>query len=139
MSYVKTDPQPANLQSGETAVTLDDGTIVAVSAINVPQSNGAPSAICARGRVIKSDGTAVDDPQGQPVESAFAYTTTAEAANDPAQFTAAQKDCLMVVLGEPTTTILTDPMHASALANASIRNRLAALAIAGPVDAGALL
>lgn len=139
MSYSITSPQPANLNPNETAVTLDDGTVAAVSAANVPQTNGAPSAIQATARAIKADGSAVTDSQGQPVVSVFSYTSTAEAANDPTQFAAAQKDCLLVVLGEPTTTILTDPMHAPALANASIRNRLAALAIAGPVDAGALL
>lgn len=139
MSYTKTDPQPADLSPNETAVTLDDGTIVAVSATVVPQSNGAPSTIKATARAIHADGSPVNDPQGQPVTSTFPYTPSAEQANDPAQFAAAQKDCLMVVLGEPVTTVLTDPIHAPALANASIRNRLAALAIAGPVDAGALL
>lgn len=139
MSYIRTDPVPSDLAAGETAVTLDDDTIVAVSAEVSPQPNGAPSTIRAIARAIHADGSPVNDPQGQPVTSTFPYTPSAEQANDPTQFAAAQKDCLMVVLGEPVTTILTDPIHAPALANASIRNRLAALAIAGPVDAGALL
>lgn len=139
MSYTKTDPQPAGLNPDETAVTLDDGSIVAVSAGVTPQANGAPSVILALARAIRADGNAVTDAQGQPVTSTFPFTPSAEQANDPTQFAAAQKDCLMAVLGEPVTTILTDPIHAAALANASIRNRLAALAIAGPVDAAALL
>jgi len=139
MSYTKTDPQPAGLNAGETAVTLDDDSIIAVSAEITPQPNGAPSAIQATARAVHADGSAVTDPQGTPVISTFSYTPNVEVANDSTQFAAAQKDCLMVVLGEPVTSILTDPIHAPALANASIRNRLAALSIAGPVDAGALL
>lgn len=139
MSYVKTSPQPPGLGTDETAVTLDDGSVIAVSADISPQTNGSPSVIKASARAIHADGTPVDDSQGQPVVSVFPYTPTVQQANDAAQFSAAQKDCLMVVLGEPTTTIMTDPIHAAALANASIRNRLAALAIAGPVNSGALL
>lgn len=139
MSYMKTSPQPAGLNAGETAVTLDDGSIIAVSADVVPQTNGAPSVLNATARAIHADGSPVVDSHAHPIVSIFPYTPTADQANDSTQFAAVQKDCLMAVLGEPTTTILMEPIHAGALANASIRNRLAALAIAGPVDAGALL
>lgn len=138
MSYTKTSPQPPNLQPGETAVTLDDGMIVAVSAQSVPQSNNAPSFVSAVARAINADGTPRMDASGQPITMEFRTAPSAEQANDPAQLAAVTKDCMMAVLGEPVT-ILIDPIHANALANASIRNRLTALAAAGSIDAGALL
>lgn len=138
MSYTKTSSQPAALNAGEIAVTLDDGTMVAVSAHSIPQSNNAPSYISAVARVIRADGTSRLDASGSPIMMEFRTTPSAEQANDSAQLSAVTKDCMMAVLGEPVT-ILTDPIHANALANASIRNRMAALAAAGPVDAGALL
>lgn len=139
MSYVKTSSQPPGLGTDETAVTLDDGSVIAVSADVAPQTNGAPSVIKSTARAIHADGSPVVDAQAQPVTSVFTYTPTVVQANDQTQFAAVQKDCLMAVLGEPTTTIMTDPIHGAALANASIRNRIAALAIAGPVNSGALL
>lgn len=138
MSYTKTSPQPQNLQPGETAVTLDDGTIVAVSAQSTPQSNNAPSFVSAVARAINADGTQRMDAAGAPITMEFRTTPSAEQANDATQLAAVTKDCMMAVLGEPVT-LLTDPIHANALANASIRNRIAALAAAGSVDAGALL
>jgi hypothetical protein len=138
MSYTKTSPQPPNLQPSEAAVTLDDGTIVAVSATSTPQSNNAPSFVSAIARAINADGTPRVDAAGAPITMEFRTTPSAEQANDPAQIAAVTKDCMMAVLGEPVT-ILTDPIHANALANASIRNRLAALDAAGSINAGALL
>jgi hypothetical protein len=136
---MKTDPAPPGLTAAETAVTLDDGTIVAVSIQNVPQANGAPSVLQAIARAINADGTPVNDSEGEAVTSPFSFTPSADTANDPTAFAAAQKDCLLIVLGEPPVTILQDAIHSASLDNASIRNRLSALAIAGPVDAGALL
>lgn len=138
MSYVVMTTQPIALNAGETAVTLDDGTIVAVSAHSTPQSNNAPSFISAVARALRADGTSRLDASGSPITMEFRTTPSAMQANDAAELAAVTKDCMMAVLGEPVT-ILTDPIHANALANASIRNRLAALAAAGPVDAAALL
>lgn len=138
MSYAKTSPVPPNLQTGETAVTLDDGTIVAVSATSTPQSNNAPSFVRAIARAIDAAGAPRNAPDGSPITMEFRTTPSAEQANDPTQLAAVTKDCMMAVLGEPVT-ILTDPIHANALANASIRNRLSALDAAGSIDARALL
>lgn len=139
MSYIKTDPQPAGLAPCETAVTLDSGELVAVSVSLTPQPNNAPSYIAALARQINADGTPLLDSAGQPIVTEFRDTPTPGEANDPTTLAAVQKDCLMAVLGEPLTGPLSDPVHASAIANCSIRNRIAALAVAGPVDAGALL
>lgn len=139
MTYTITSPQPPGLQPGETAVTLDSGETIAVSVTLTPQTNNAPSHIDAVARQINADGTAVLDTAGSAVMAEFRYTPSASEANDTTAFAATQKDCLMAVLGEPLTGPLSDPIHANAVANCSIRNRIAALAIAGPVDAGALL
>jgi hypothetical protein len=139
MSYTIASPQPAGLNPGETAVMLDSGEIIAVSATVTPQANNAPSFVSAVARQVNADGSAMMDAAGQPITTEFKATPSTEVANDPITFAAAKKDCLMAVLGEPLTGPLSDPIHANAIANCSIRNRIAALAIAGPVDAGALL
>lgn len=139
MSYAKIDPQPSGLQPGEIAVTLDSGETIAVSVALTPQANNAPSFIDAIARQINTDGTAMLDSAGETITTEFRYTPPPSEANDPAALAAVQKDCLMAVLGEPLTGPLSDPIHSGAIANCSIRNRIAALAIAGPVDAGALL
>ncbi len=139
MSYVKIDPQPSGLQPGESAVTLDSGETIAVSVALIPQANNAPSFVDALARQIDAGGAAVLDASGQAVTTEFRYTPPPSEANDPTALAAVQKDCLMAVLGEPLTGPLNDPIHAAAIANCSIRNRIAALAIAGPADAGALL
>lgn len=139
MSYTKADPQPQGLAAGETAVTLDTGETIAVAVSLTPQSNNAPSVITATARQINADGSAKLDAAGNAISTKFPYTPTADEANNPTTLAAAQKDCLMAVLGEPLAGPLADPIHAPAIANCSIRNRIAALAVAGPVDAGALL
>lgn len=139
MSYTKISPAPAGIAPTESAVTLDSGETIAVSAAFTPQPNNAPSVVYAIARQINADGTAKLDADNAPIMTEFQYTPSPDEANDPAALAAVQKDCLMAVLGEPLTGPLSDPIHAGAIANCSIRNRIAALAIAGPVDAGALL
>jgi hypothetical protein len=139
VSYSIANPQPSGLAAGETAVTLDTGETIAVAVSLTPQPNNAPSFVSATARQINADGTAMLDSAGAAISTEFRYTPTADEANNPTTLAAAQKDCLMAVLGEPLAGPLADPIHAPAIANCSIRNRIAALAIAGPVDAGALL
>ena len=139
MSYTKTDPQPAALNPGETAVTLDDGSIVAVQATATVQGNSGCPVIAATARAIKTDGSPVTLPDGSPIASAFRHTSCAQEITDTGGIAAVQKCVLMVVLGEPTAPLWQDPSAATMLANASIRTYLASAAHAGPVDAGALL
>jgi len=139
MSYTIASPQPPGLNRGETAVTLDTGELIAVLVSIVPQSNNAPSVVHAVARQIDADGAPKCMPDGSPIAVDFPHTPTADEANDPAVLKTVQKDCLMAVLGESVTGPLSDPIHANAIANCSIRNRIAAIAIAGPVDVGALL
>lgn len=139
MSYVKTDPVPADLNAGETAVTLDDGTIVAVQAkSSVQETSGCP-VIAATARAIKADGSPETLPDGSPIASAFQHTSCAQEITDAGGIDVVQKCVLMAVLGEPTTPLWKDPSASTMLSNASIRTALASAAHAGPVDAGALL
>ena len=139
MSYVVTSPQPAGLNSGETAVTLDDGSIIAVQAVSSVQDTSGCPVIAATARAIKTDGSPVTLPDGSPIASAFRHTSCAQEITDTGGIEAVQKCVLMVVLGEPTAPLWQDPSAATMLANASIRTYLASAAHAGPVDAGALL
>lgn len=145
MSYLKTNPQPAGLQANETAVTLDTGDLVAVQATCSVEPNSGDPVITADARVINADGTNKLDSQGQPMHSSWCYGSfAAEIANlgngdAVAGMAVLQKCCLMAVLGEDTSPMWTDQIHAIALQNASIRTNLASAAHAGPVDAAALL
>jgi hypothetical protein len=139
VSYTKTNPQPANLQPTETAVTLDTGDDVAVAAVCSVASNSGCPVIAATARVINADGTDKLDAQGKPILSAFQHTSCQEEVTATGGMPALQKCVLMAVLGEPTAPLWTDPSAATMLSNASIRTALASASHAGPVDAGALL
>lgn len=139
MSYVKNDPQPVGLNPGETAVTLDDGTIVAVQAVSSVQDASGVPVIAATARAIKADGTPETMPDGSPIASAFQHTSCAEEITSAGGIDTVQKCVLMAVLGEPTAPLWQDPSAATMLANVSIRTYLASAKAAGPVDAGALL
>lgn len=145
MSYTITSPQPTGLQSGETTVTLDSGDLVAVAAsCSVEGNSGNPTVACTA-RVINADGSDKLDAVGQPMHSAWCYTSfPAEVANlgsgdSTAGMAVLQKCCLLAVLGEDTSPMWADPIHFTALQDASIRTNIASAAHAGPVDAGALL
>lgn len=145
MSYEKTSPQPASLAPGETAVTLDDGSLVAVMAVSSVQDTSGNPVIAATARAINADGTDKPDALGQPVRAAWRYTSfAAEVANlghgdATAGMAALQKACLMAVLGEDTAPMWQDPIHYTTLQEASIRTHLASAAHAGQVDVGTLL
>lgn len=139
MSYTKTDPQPSGLNAGETAVTLDDGTIVAVQASTTVQETSGCPVITATARAINADGTPKTAPDGSPIASTFHHTSNPAEITDAGGIAAVQRCVLMAVLGEPTAPLWQDPIHATALANASIRTYLASASHAGEVDTGALL
>lgn len=147
MSYTKLDPQPTGLQPGETAVRMDSGAYVAIAAQCSVEPNSGNPVIASTARVINSptDGTDKLDATGQPMHSAWQYISyPAELANlgngdATAGMAVLQKCCLMAVLGEDTSPMWADPIHFTALQDASIRTNLASAAHAGPVNAGAIL
>lgn len=139
MSYTKTSPQPTGLNPGETAVTLDDGTIVAVQAKSSVQETSGYPVITATARAIKADGSPETLADGSPIASTWPHTSNADEIKAVGGIDQVQKCCLLAVLGEPTAPLWQDPIHATALASASIRTYIASSAHAGPVDAEALL
>ena len=139
MAYTKTSPVPPGLNSGETAVTLDNGSIIAVQAKSTVQETSGCPVIAATARAIRADGTPETLPDGSPIASTFQHTSNPNEITGAGGIDQVQKCCLLAVLGEPTAPLWQDPIHNTALANASIRTALASAAHAGPVDAGALL
>lgn len=139
MSYTVVSPQPSGLNAGETAVTLDDGTIVAVSATSSVQPTSGSPVIAATARAINADGSPKCLSDGSPIAVEFRHTSCPQEVTDAGGIAAVQKCVLLAVLGEPPAPLWTDPSCTTMLANASIRTMLAAAAHAGPVDVGAVL
>lgn len=139
MSYTKTDPAPAGMNPGETAVTLDSGTVVAVQATSSVQEHSGCPVIAATARAINADGTPVTLPDGSPIATSLRHTSCQSEIDEAGGIDKVQKCVLLAVLGEDTAPLWQDPIHAGMLANASIRAMLASAAAAGQVDAGELL
>lgn len=138
MSYTVMNPQPA-LQPNETAVTLDTGDHVAVSAASGVQDGSGNVVITASARVINPDGTDKLDANGKAVTSGFSHGTNPTEESSVGGIAGVQKCVLLAVLGESTTPLWQDPIHATALQNASIRTAVASAAHAGPVNTASLL
>lgn len=139
MSYTVMNPQPSGLQPNETAVTLDSGDDVAVSAVCGVQDGSGNIAITASARVINADGTNKLDASGAAVTSGFSHGTNSVEIAAAGSVQAVQKLVLMAVMGESTSPLWADPIHATVLQNASIRTAIASAAHAGPVNTASLL
>lgn len=139
MAYTVTSPQPTGLQTGETAVTLDTGELVAVAAVSSVEPNTGNPAIVASARVINADGTDKLDAVGQPIKSGFSHVTNTVEIAQVGSMAAVQKCVLLAVLGESTAPLWQDAIHQSVLENASIRTNIASSIHAGQVNAGSLL
>ncbi|MBO9717534.1 MAG: hypothetical protein J7507_12180 [Pseudoxanthomonas sp.] len=113
---MKRDDVPAG--AGETVVELDTGELVAVSCTR--EAAGARVRFHARARVLDT-------------ELATEYRHGALIAGLDADAIGLQ--CLLAVLGEPVTL----PLAERVLAEVSIRSQISAAALAGEVDAGAVL
>lgn len=141
MSYTKPSQAPfTQLQPNETVVTLDSGDNVAVRCESSVEPNSGNPAVAAGARVVDATGADKLDGNGQPIHSSFSHCSNPTELAQVGGAAALQKLALLAVLGESTAPLWQDPIHASVLANASIRTNLAAAAHAGPVtDPGALL
>lgn len=139
MAYTVTSPQPAGLNPGETCVTLDSGQLVAIGATCSVATNSGATLIDAHAREITDAGQPVSNGMNGPIATALKYPAVAADVTLCGSMGAVQKCVLMALLGEPTTPMWTDPVHATFLANVSIRTYIASAAHAGVVDAGALL
>lgn len=129
-----------------TVVQLTDtGDLVAVGAVCIVQPHSGEPTIIAAAKVINSDGTDKQDVNGQPIATSFNHTSNSQELSDAgsgdpsAGMPVVQKACLMAVLGEDTSPLWQDPIHASMLATASIRTNILSAAHAGPLAGGSLL
>ena len=104
MSYAKTSPVPPGLNPGETAVTLDDGSIIAVQAVSSVQDTSGCPVITATARAINADGTPKTMADGSPIASTFNHTSCTQEITDAGGIAAVQKCVLMAVLGEQVVT-----------------------------------
>lgn len=142
MSYTKvtlTPAQQALLLPNEIAVKLDTGDFIAVGIHLSVQGNSGNGVVKATARAVNTDGSARLDANGQAIASALSHTTNIAEVTSVGGIGALEKLVAMAVLGEPTAPLWQDPLHATMLANASIRTYLTSAANAGPVNAGALL
>lgn len=116
MTYTKREDITAG--PGETVVELDTGELVAVSCNR--EAAGARVRFHARARVL---------------QTALATEFRHGALTAGLDVDSVSLQCLRAVLGEPVTL----PLAERVLAEVSIRSRIAADAMAGQVDAGAVL
>lgn len=123
--YTKTDPQPAGLLPGETAVTLDSGDTIATSCA-IEARDGGDVFVTATARAIETDGTARQLPSGREISSTIGHLAKPQETTDLGGLSAVQRCCLMAVLGEDTSPLWTDPIHAGLLTSSSIRVALTA-------------
>lgn len=141
MPYTKPDQTPFTaLQPNETVVTLDTGDNVAVRCESSVEPNSGNPAVAAFARAVDATGTDKLDGAGHPIKSAFSHCSNPTELASIGGASALQKLAMMAVLGESTTPLWQDPIHATVLENASIRTNITAAAHAGPVtNPGALL
>lgn len=142
MSYTKPDQTPftANLVDHETVVTLDSGQAVAVRCECSVEPNSGNPAVSAFARAVDASGVSTMDGTGQPIATSFSHCSCPGEVDNLGGVGVLQKLAIMAVLGEPTSPLWQDPIHATVLQNASIRTNLTSAASAGPVtDLGALL
>jgi hypothetical protein len=142
MPYTKPAQAPftANLVDHETVVTLDSGQNVAVRCECSVEPNSGNPAVAAFARVVDASGASTLDGTGQPIATSFSHCSCPGEVDSLGGVGVLQKLAIMAVLGEPTTPLWQDPIHATVMQNASIRTNLASASSAGPVtDLGALL
>lgn len=148
MSYTVTTPQPANLQPGETCVTLDTGQLVAVSLTATPVDNNAGMVFTAQARAIDSTGATVMHGDVGMVTSGSHLSSHDEYARLGA--TALGKGMMLAMLGEALATETIDsggvsvtqtipPLGQDALTAWSIRNMQAVSTNAAGVSAASIL
>lgn len=123
-----------NLQPGEFVVQLDTGQLVAVCATNTVEPNTGNPVVRATARVVAADGTSLLDASGASLDSAFTHTSNQAEVNALGGMPQLQLRVLRAVLGEDTTPLWTDPIHASVRDHANIRLNIASAAYAGTAD-----
>lgn len=140
MSYTKPDQAAfTQLNPGEFVVNLDSGESVAVHAESSIEAISGNPVVHAWTRVVNPDGSDKLDGQGQPMHSAFSHCSNMTEVTNVGGIPVIQKCAMMAILGEPTTPLWTDPIHASTLESASIRTNILSSFHAGKVDVSTLI
>lgn len=145
MAYSLTDPQPDNLQANETALTLDDGTIAAISVNPTWLDNNSGVMFRAVARHINADGSPCLCGNGVPVQTTLTHTALTSDVTELGQ-DAISAAVLKAVLGEPAPTRVKDGatipivgIDGSGAESASIRVAAELAANTGPGNVGSLL
>lgn len=132
MAYTKRTDIPVS--PGWLAVEIDTGELVAVQC----ERKRVDAGVCyhAQAQSIDEAGIPRLDFNGRPIATEFKHTAPT-AQVDSVGDAAITRECLLAVLGEPTTGVIAwSPLLLSA---ASIRISLAAAPLSGPADADSLL
>lgn len=133
-SHAKLDPQPAWARFEEVIIRLDSGEIVAVTSENTADLTGG-TAIIATARVVDAAGTPVLDAAGLPIATNLRHPYRVSDLADGMRALDLQRDCVRVVLGEPTRRLFRDAAGKALREKLSIRNKLATAACAEPTGA----
>ena len=131
MTYEKRPDVP--VLPGEMAVELDSGDLVAAWC----ERKRVDAGLCyhARARAIDEDGVTLVDARGRLVQTEFKHSISVDKVAEKGDENVT-RDILMLVLGEPVTVI---NWPEQARRDASIRVAIAAAAVTGTADAGAVL
>lgn len=145
MAYTVLTQQPSNLQAGETAVSLEDGTIVAVSVVSKRKVNNAGVDFTVTARCLDDEGNVKTCPSGDPITIEFTHSATADEINQ-LTVNGVAKEMMLAVLGEPLTVGIKDGEEVplinwsdAFLTHVSIKSMVAVANQTGPIDTSALL
>lgn len=127
MRYTKREDIP--VQSGETAIQLDDGSLVAVACTRAAAGNAV--VFTATARAIDGQGAALLTAAGEPIATVLTHQD-----RDPAAADLIARDCLLAVLGEPVERV---PWGDDYLRDVSIRNAISINAVPATVNAAEVL
>lgn len=140
MSYLKRNDIP--VAAGELAVELDTGTLAAVRC----DRKRVDAGVCyfAQARAVDATGADLQDSAGRPVVTQFKHVVPVEQV-DAIGDDAITRECLLAVMGEPLTPrndgsgLALFPWPDAVLTGVSLRVSIAAAAVSGAADAGAVL
>lgn len=133
MTYTKRNDITA--APGWAVVELDDGTLARVRCDKSTVEGGV--SYHAQAEAIDADGQSLRDPAGKPIATGFKHMANVQQIERDGD-SAITLAVLLLVLGEPTT-LIPWPESTRNGTSTNLRARIAAVAVSGPADAGAVL
>lgn len=123
--HVKLDPQPPWARFQDIIVQLDTDALIAVGIETVAELSGATH-VNAHARAVDANGNTLRNVAGLPVATQVSHPyAMSELSANGLRVVDLQRDCVRVVLGEPTQHFFIGADTAECRATASIRRRLA--------------